>query len=109
MVTARRPISLEAAITHAAGHYPPAIANRLARLASALPPPLAWELLDLVEAVDADAHHSGMAAVDREWPRLLAHVPGLAPVLERVRTHAEMPQPAACPVCAAGLGPPATG
>ena len=53
------------------------------------------QVLKLVNAVDDSSAEKAFDEADRVWQGVLAHCPGLAPLLELVRSHV-LDEPAAC-------------
>jgi hypothetical protein len=75
------------AIAQLAAGYPPDVAARISRLAHALPEDQAWELLQLVGAVDHAAMDVAAANEARIWLKICDHMANPRAVLELVRAH----------------------
>ena len=93
------PDDLPANIRAVGENYSAATAARLTVLAEALPPGQAWQLLDLVTALDNAVSRHAFDDAEDTWPRVLAHVPGPAPALTVVYDHV-LHVISPCAVCA---------
>ena len=85
---------------YARATFPPDLAARALALAHQLPDPQVDALGALLEAVGEWGIARAVEVHAAWWERLLAHLPGLAPVLCRVQAHVERPAPD-CPRCRA--------
>jgi hypothetical protein len=78
---------MDDAITQCASQYSAETAAAITRLARALPEPQAEELLQLVRTIVGEVEHEEFDAREADLDRVVAHLPGLAPVLALLRAH----------------------